>query len=80
MIDIEFKVSELETTVYGLIAELSKAQGRIAALEELAAAYVADIEQTEKEFLEFASKFKYKVSETDNTLINEILTAFDLTL
>lgn len=80
MKDKELTVSELATLVYGLTAELSKAQGRIAALEDVAASYAAEIEQTEKEFFEFVNNFKDTFSDTDNKLIKEILTALDLTL
>lgn len=80
MKDKELTVSELAAMVYGLKAELSKAQGRIAVLEDVAASYAAEIEQTEKEFFEFVNNFKHTLSDADNRLIKEILTALDLTL
>lgn len=76
----DLSICELTNLVYGLAAELSKAQGRIAALEDVAASYAAEIEQTEKEFFELVNNFKETFSDTDNKLINEILTALDLTL
>lgn len=61
----------LEQLVYGLIAELDKANQRITSLEKLASDYVTEMNQTEKECIELLNKFKA----TDESIFKDVVNA-----